>query len=247
VPSQAIVSTVPVGGTSARPKASGNDDLEGEVSLEMRWSLVSVIVVLCGVVVNACGGVSKGTGASSGLSSNAAALSRTRTTPSGSTSSESRLKRDRDNDYDSSGNSNYDKDDSVTLDYGHEASAADMQAVTALVERYYAAAAADDGAQGCSLMYSILAEAIPEDYGQPPAGPPSLRGKTCAVVMSKLFNQRHQQLAADSATLKVIDARVEGNRGFALLSFKAMPARSIVIHRERDAWKIYALLDAELP
>jgi hypothetical protein len=214
----------------------------------MRSVLTLLAIALFSAGVTACGGVSKGTGSVSQTSSGAVASSSTpvATAPSVA-STQPNLKRDRDNDYDNSSNSYYDKDDSVILGYGHAAGAADRQAVAAVVKRYYAAAAAGDGAKGCSLIYSIYAETIPENYGRPPAGPPALRGKTCAEVMSKVFKQRQPQLAADSATLKVTGARLEGNRGWALMSFKTMPARSILVHRERGAWKIYALLDSELP
>jgi hypothetical protein len=211
-------------------------------------SLLALFAIVFSTGATACGGASKGAGSASQTSPGAVASSSTQaTTASSIASTQTNLKRDRDGDYDNSGNGTYDKDDSVVLRYGHAAGASDRQAVAAVVKRYYAAAAAGDGAKGCSLIYSIFAETIPEDYGRPPAGPPALRGKTCAAVMSKVFKQSQPQLAADYATLKVTGVRLEGNRGWALLSFKAMPARSILVHSERGAWKIYALLDTGLP
>jgi hypothetical protein len=135
----------------------------------------------------------------------------------------------------------YDKDDDPIHYYGHAANAADERAVTALVKRYYAAGAAGDGARACLLLYSEIAGSVVEQYGRP-LGPPALRGKTCAAVMSKLFKQRRRQLAADRATLEVTGVRVEGDRGYALLSSTKMPVGYIVLRREHDDWKVGALL-----
>lgn len=129
--------------------------------------------------------------------------------------------------------------------WGSAASSTDRRAVVALVKRYYAVAAAGDGAQGCALIYSLLAEEIPELYGEPP-GPPSLRGGTCAVVMSKVYRQKHRQLVAKVAMIDVIGVRVKRLRGLALLRFKGGPERDIPVHREHRAWRIAALLDGGL-
>lgn len=153
---------------------------------------------------------------------------------------------DRDGDSDNKSNSYYDGDDNNVRGFGHAASRAGRHAITALTKRYYAATAADDGANACSMMASALAKAIPEDQGRPP-GPPYLRGKTCAVVMSKLFKQYHRQLAAYVATLDVDGVRISGGRGLAVLRFTTLPGRQIAVEREHGVWKIDALLDEELP
>ncbi len=103
--------------------------------------------------------------------------------------------------------------------YGHEAEGVERRVITALVERYYAAAAADDGARACSMLYSIIEEAVAEDYGQPP-GPPELRGKTCAVVMSKIFKRVPRQPSAVLAHTQVTGVRVKGKRGFVQLDLR---------------------------
>jgi hypothetical protein len=121
--------------------------------------------------------------------------------------------------------------------FGHEATGTEKQAITALVKRFYAAAAADDGAKGCSLIYSILEEAVAEDYGKPP-GPPALKGKTCAVVMSKLFKRVPGQPSAVLAKTQVISVRVKGREGFVLLHSSGMPIGEVSIQRERGTWKL---------
>ncbi len=196
-----------------------------------------LVLALCSVGVSACGGAGKGASADSHAASNAAATATTvRTVVSDPALHHHQVKSDNDGDGDNS-------DDDIR--WGNAASAAERQAVITLVRRYYALAAASNGAAGCSLIYSLLAEEIPELYGEPP-GPPSLRGGTCAVVMSELFKHKHRQLVADSATLEVIGVRVKRLRGLALLHFAGSPERDIPVHREHRAWRIDALLDSGL-
>jgi hypothetical protein len=220
----------------------------GRSEVKMKSRLMLITIALASIGVGACGNAGKvassashaAPGALTTGGAGATSISTATSTPRG-------FARDNDDDNDSRGNSYYDEDDNVILRYGHSASAADVQAVTAIVKRYYAAAAAGDGVKGCSLIYSLFAETIPEEYGRPPAGPPGLRGKTCAVIVSKLFKQNHRQLVADNTVLKVTGVRVEGNRGWAVLSLQMRSAHRILVHRERGAWKIDELLDSEMP
>lgn len=129
--------------------------------------------------------------------------------------------------------------------YGIAADPADRLAVIALVRRYYAAAAADNGTEGCSLIYSLMAEEIPELYGEA-SGPPALRGGTCAIVMSKLFGLHRGLLITDDESLMIRSVRVKRNRALAILSFRGQPQRDILVHREFGSWKIDELLDSEL-
>lgn len=155
-------------------------------------------------------------------------------------------KKDNDADFDNDQSENtgyHDSDDNLARTYGHAANATDRRAITVLVKRYYAAAAAGDGAKACPLIYSLQAEAIPEDYGQSP-GPTYARGKTCAVVMSKIFKHSHGQV---TGTVEVTDARVSGSEAHALFGSSTIPASSILLRREHGAWKIDALLGQPLP
>jgi hypothetical protein len=123
--------------------------------------------------------------------------------------------------------------------FGHPADVTDTREVTALVGRYYAATARDDGASACRLLYSVLVESVPEDYGQA-AG---LRGATCAAVLSKLFKGVHEH-----AALRVRAVRVDLDRGVAMLGFAGVgDARYIMVHRERGAWRIDMLVAATQP
>lgn len=131
-------------------------------------------------------------------------------------------------------------------EYGHEASHADQKAITALVNRYYDDGAADDGAGACGLIYSPLSESVAEDYGQSP-GPAYLSGKTCAVVMSKLFLHPPSQPPSDLATTQVTGVRVMGRKGYALLRSKAIPAGYIAVERELGAWKVGTIIGGPLP
>jgi hypothetical protein len=140
----------------------------------------------------------------------------------------------------------YDNDNGEIVDLGSAASAADERAVASVLKRYYVAAAAGDGATGCSLSY--LSSSVVEDFGRPP-GPPALRGTTCAVVMSKIFKQRHAELAAEAATVHVAAVRVKGDVGVALLSYgsSSRAEHYIRVHRNHDAWEVGELFAVPMP
>lgn len=193
----------------------------------MRPLLALLTIALLGLGASACGSAGNTAGSQSSTASNAASTSHRAatltTTATGVT---------------------FDADDGPIRFYGHEASGAERQAISALVRRYYAAAARQDGSQACRVMHSLTAETVAEDYGQTPA----LRGKTCAVVMSKLFKQRHRELILDSVTLEAIAVRVEGGTALVLLRFaKASEPDHIKLRREGRTWRTWDLLAGHMP
>lgn len=219
------------------------------------WAVI--LLALCSCVLG-CSNTSKSSDSTSRLASTATSApqatgssSTTSSTETGSstrtTSGHSGAKAGAPKDFNDGDNDAGGDDDLEILDFGHAASIAQTRIITSLVKRYYAAAAADEGRVICRLLYSLYSEVIVENNGRPP-GPPSLRGKTCTVVLSKIYAQQHKQMAADVATLHVIGVRVEGKKALALLHFagKEEP-RHIEIHKEFGTWKIDALLDAPMP
>lgn len=138
----------------------------------------------------------------------------------------------------------YDGDDSEILSYGQAASPADARMIVALVERYYAAAAAGNAAGACALTYFILAETLPEDYGGPP-GPQYLRGAmTCQAVLSRVFAHFHTQLVRP---MTVTGVRVDGDLAYVVLSSTTMAPGYMEAKREGSVWKIDRVLAAPLP
>lgn len=128
--------------------------------------------------------------------------------------------------------------------YGSPATGEVKRSITKLINRYYAAAAADDGKTACSLIYSSLAESVAEDYGRPP-GPKYARGNTCATVMTKLF--RHMPGYPKSFTdTQVGVIRVRRNHGFAVLHAPSMPPNEIFVERERGMWRVGVLMGRKL-
>ena len=210
----------------------------------MKSPLVLFAMVLLGVGASACGS-EKSTNSRPHAASNAAETGTAAITEPGAYSHGDYTKADSDKDNDI-GTPN-DTDNGSVLDFALPASATDKRAITAVIKRYYMAAAAADGAQACSLLYITFAEAIPEDYGVSPPGQPYMRGNTCPAVMTGVFKHFHRQIAADDATLKVTRVRLEEHHGFAVLSFGGMPQREIPVRLERHAWKIESMLDNELP
>jgi hypothetical protein len=142
--------------------------------------------------------------------------------------------RDRDNDNDNN------DDDSGVLDFGHAADAADRQSLLVLVKRYYAAAAAENGAHACALLVPLQAEAVAEQGGESQA----LSGHTCPVVMSKLFKLHHAVIAGKAAAMNIIALRILGDTGLVVIEFPEIyEARQIGVRRIAGNWRVFDLLD----
>ncbi len=114
-----------------------------------------------------------------------------------------------------------------------EADPQDRRAIATLIERYYTAAAAADGARACPLLYSALLAGLDEGGA---AG--------CAAALSSLFKQQHELLRQENvATMVVFDVRVKDGVARALVGFKTTPIGKFDIRREAGGWKIDSLLD----
>jgi hypothetical protein len=155
-------------------------------------------------------------------------------------------KQDGDYDFDEAGyhGSPVNDDLSLLATYGSRATPAETRTVTTLLERYYAASVAGDGARACSLLSTSLAAGLASATSQPVRG----AGTTCAGPMSLLLERQHAQLAAkDVATMTVIAVYTKGDIGLAVLGFRTTPQSEMILARERGAWRINALFDGIMP
>lgn len=232
-------------------------DSGGERKAAVRRASVPAVAALLAIGLLACGG------SGSGGSSNAAALEKKKieysksvekygTSVSAAVAAEMRpaplnAKVDADHDNDV-GSPSEDTNNDYVLNFGRPASAAERSAITALVKRYYATALAGDGARGCAMVSSTIAETAVEDDVREPGGPPYMHGLTsCAQVLHALFAHYHAQLAAELPKLQVTRVRLEEHHGFAFLRFGALSERKISVQRERHTWKMSQMYDEELP
>jgi hypothetical protein len=139
-----------------------------------------------------------------------------------------------------------DDNNSAVRDFGSPATAAEAHAISALLRRYYATAAAGNGALACSMILASIVKAVPLNYGV--YGPTYMRGgKTCAQVLVRLFAHEHRRLLAETAHMTVTSVRLQGDLGLAMLGFSGLRERQISLQREHVTWKLAALLDGELP
>lgn len=207
--------------------------------------LVLSAVALLSLSATACGGAEKSTSVASRASS--LGFKGDEDDDEESAESNSNNSGDKDADFDNDAKDKrrgyHDSDDNVVLTYGHAASSAEQKALTDVVTRYYAAAAAGNGASACSMITSTFVQAIPEDYGQSP-GPVYLRGKTCAAVMTLLFKHEHKRLAAAP---EITQVRVGDKQAYVFLGSQAVPASFVTMEREGGVWKVAGLLAQALP
>lgn len=137
-----------------------------------------------------------------------------------------------------------DADDLDSLSVGHPASAADTEAIEAVVRRYYAVAATGNGARACAMMGRSFAEAVPIDYGK--FGKSFLHaGKTCAQIADLQFEHSRSQITA-SIQITVVH-QTSPTRAYALFGSSTTPASFIAVEREGGAWKVAALLGRPEP
>jgi hypothetical protein len=217
----------------------------------MRSLLVLLTAALLSVGAVACSSSGKSSASSTRSSLSPSATVATTTTGAttastntGPAPAETKADADKDNDV---GAPNDDTNNNSVLNYGSEASPADKRAVAAVLKRYYALAAADEGTEACAMLDEVLSEAVAEDYGKGSAGPSYLKaGTSCPQVMDLLFVHYRNQLAVELPKLEVARVRLIGHRGFAILHFGRLPEREISVVREGHVWKLGELLDSEV-
>ncbi len=232
----------------------------------MRGLAAVIVAVLLGLVVAACGGwagTAKPASQTSAETAAAARVAGTRAPNSAqaprdfrgdedddeegeegeSRSAEGDSDADFDNDSIDRRRGYRDGDDGGELAYGHAPNRAEKRLLTAFVRRYYAAGAAGDGATACRMIAPGFAGSVVEAYGGP-AGPVYLQGaKTCAAVLSRLFEHFHAQLAAG---VEVTGVRVGGAQALVFVGSGAAPAGALTLERRGRSWGIVGMLATEL-
>ena len=208
------------------------------------WLALLTCALLCGGL-GACGDSSGATSTNASTRPPTTAAT-TATTTANATPAATAMDSDRDND---EGGITDDNNHRNTEAFGHAASASDTRAITALVKRYYAIALSGNGARACSLLYSTLEEAVPEDYGGPDGRPPpSGNHRTCPEVLREILAREHTRLAFEVPKLAVHRVRVFERHGLLFLSFgPQLPEREITVMHEGSTWRMEAMSDSELP
>ena len=127
--------------------------------------------------------------------------------------------------------------------YGTKADADAETAIATAVKDFYAAKSAGDGAQACALLARPARKALIDTLAQ--SG--RLEGKGCPAVLSSLLADQAPQYREGIAGVEVTGARVEGDRGLALIEIEAIPEEVIPVRREDGSWKVAALAGSEIP
>jgi hypothetical protein len=156
------------------------------------------------------------------------------------------LVKDQDGDVDGNrSHSFYDEDDNTVRRFGHPATAGERRAIVALAGRYYPAQARDDGAAICAMTVRGLAQSYSSTIGE--AGPQYFRGlHSCAQIMTKAM-ARLPQMPAFASRMTVVNVRVDGEVGLAVIRAKSFHTRVLEAHLEGKRWVLYGSLDHELP
>lgn len=138
-----------------------------------------------------------------------------------------------------------DSDDNSVREFGRAATGAEAGKMTALLKRYYDAAASSSGVRACSMLYSVAAKEIVEE-----ASPNSedTRANTCSAAMSKRFAATHRQFVAEQASLKAVRFRTDGLNGRVMLRFSGFAQARLMDLRFVDGrWKVARPVDGPMP
>lgn len=137
-------------------------------------------------------------------------------------------------------NSYHDKDDlSVLSHYGPKAAPFDQRAITAVVQRYYAALSTNEGVLACKLLIKAISEPVPSNNHET-----GQRSSSCAGAVARLFERYRRQLAS---AITVTGVRVNSNRALAEIGSKTISASWILLEREDGVWKIGQAFGSALP
>lgn len=208
---------------------------------------ISAIAGILAVSLSACGGGGdRRTGTSAPAASVVAAVHTTATSattpPSPPLPPETGVSKgflkDRDQDGDDRGSGYRDSDDARILAYyGHSASVADRNAVTAIARHYFAIATAGSGTAACAMLAPGLRVAVAEDYGK--LGARYLRSaKTCAEVLTRMFEHRHAELSVPVTVTAVLTK--EGRYAYALIGSTRLPASFLTLLKVDGQWRVDA-------
>jgi hypothetical protein len=153
--------------------------------------------------------------------------------------------------YDDDADNDHNDDENIPT-FGHEPSGPERRAMVATLRRYYAAVVKRDGAQACAMFAKVFRKAVPIEYGR--YGAPFEHGSTCAAVMSKVFDHYHRELLIQARRMKVIDARLEGEKGYVVvrphspcvremcvLNTRELLIAKLLMQREGGSWRVEAL------
>jgi len=129
--------------------------------------------------------------------------------------------------------------------FGDPPGAADVRAVTRLIEHYYAGIAAGDGAAVCRLLYAPLAESLPETYGGSGPRRSTGSGESCAEVAARLLATERARVGRRGRP-RVAAVRVRNRTAAVQLGFgSGRPRYYLELTRERGAWTVSRLVASE--
>jgi hypothetical protein len=134
----------------------------------------------------------------------------------------------------------------AVLHFGHAEGSPVERAVTALVRRYVAAAAREDGPAGCPEIVPTLAHALAEDYGRAASLPYLKGGQTCASILDKFFMHFHSLYVREASGVEVQQVRLKHSGGYAVLRLAGGELRAVTVSLENGTWYLDAMADKPL-
>lgn len=133
--------------------------------------------------------------------------------------------------------------DNSIQNFGDEADAGEVEAVTAVLGAYLTARAKGGWAKSCTH----LAKAAVAPLEQLASSSPKLKGKSCAAILAALEGGVPASSRASTLIGPVASLRAEGKRGFALYHGPHGVNYFVPMVKEGGSWKVGALAPSEFP
>jgi hypothetical protein len=133
--------------------------------------------------------------------------------------------------------------DNSIQEYGAEADAKEVDAVTAALRSYLEARASADFAKQCLYLAKATVAPLEEFAG----GSSQLKGKGCREILSALESNAPASTLTSTLTGDIASLRIEGKRGFALYHGDEGIDYFVPMVKEGGEWKVAALAPSEFP
>jgi len=129
--------------------------------------------------------------------------------------------------------------DNSVQEFGAEASTAERQAASRVLETYMKARAAEDAQTTCASLSKTVRAQLQDLAKAVPGVEP---GASCVAIFTAIDKRTPPSTRANTMTGPISGFRVEGNRGFALYHGTKNTDYTIQMEREGGGWKVGALV-----
>jgi hypothetical protein len=131
--------------------------------------------------------------------------------------------------------------------FGEAASEVDYVTVANTVRAFALARASGDVESACALLASGMKDQLMRFFAMAAAHSKSAaKPPTCVTAVGQMFKAQAPDYAKQLRALRVTDARIKGDRGFAIFRMPGIQEGSFPVQREKGGWRVASLAGVQL-